>query len=138
MIEVGRTVVIVLVVMLFAIIVGCCCHFSSLKRREELAARRRSQRQTVLQPAGNGNGNQNNRTSPVYIFRLQGARTSNSTVIAREHRSNPFEGHANRGHAESLQSPDTIVVSGPPSYSCLAASNEPPPPSYEEVVRAST
>ena len=131
--DVVKTVVIVLVVIV-AILVGFCCHFASLKRREEeLAARRTAQHQAVLPPAGNENQND---ASPVYIFRLQGATgSSNSAVTARE-QSNPVE---DPGVPEgSPQSPDPIADSGPPSYSCLAAPEEPPPPSYEEAVRAST
>ena len=120
-----KAIVIVLVVVI-AILFGFCCHFASLRRREE------EQNRTALQQTAvgtTGNTNQTS-TSAVYIFGLQGA-ASNSNARARGVVSNPIA-------AESVRSPDVIADSGPPPYSCLATSGEPlpPPPSYEEALRA--
>ena len=125
-----KAIVIVLVVVI-AILFGFCCHFASQKRRDEEEQNRRAMRQTA--PGNSENANQNN-TTPVFIIGLQGPTSSSNYAGARED-------HPNENlPGESPQGPDAIADSGPPPYSCLTASGEPvpPPPSYEEALRAST
>lgn len=130
MADIGQAFVIVLIVVV-AIVIGFCCHFASLKRRDqERAANLRASQQ-----AAGPTVNHNESTGPVYLFGLQGATgTSNSTGAAGG------ESHSAEDRAEVSvpTSPDAIADCGPPSYRCLAASDELPPPSYEEAMRAST
>lgn len=130
MADIGQAFVIVLIIVV-AIVIGFCCHFASLKRRDqERAANLRASQQ-----AAGPTANHNESTGPVYLFGLQGATgTSNSTGAAGG------ESHSAEDRAEASvpTSPDAIADCGPPSYRCLAASDELPPPSYEEAIRAST
>ena len=128
MADVVKAVIISAAVVL-AIFFGFCCHFLSRNRRdEELASRNsRATQQTVV-----GNTNQNN-MSPVYVIGLQGGR-SNAREAGLPGEDQPNENQ----HDERPQSPDPIADGGPPSYGSLTTSGEPPPPSYEEAVRAST
>lgn len=122
MVDVVKAVVICLVVAV-AILLGCCCHYASLKRREEEMALRNSR---TMQQTENTN--------------------QNTVPVPNREGSNPIEGQRQPIQTppeETPQSPDAIADSGPPSYSCLAASGDTqlpdlPPPSYDEAVRAST
>ena len=121
--------IIVCAVIVIAIFFGFCCHFVSRNRRdEELASRNsgvrnsRTMQQTVV-----GNTNQNN-TGPVYVIGLQGGGLNSN---ARQPGS-----HSSEDQPENQ--PDPIVDSGPPPYGWLTTSDEAPPPSYEDALRAST
>lgn len=128
-----KAVVIVLVI-LIALFFGFCCHFAS--RREE--AEHRARQQSALGTSGNTN---RNNTGPVFIIGLQGAASNSNARAAREAGSNPVEDQPNENPPDaSPQSPDPIADGGPPPYSCVTTSGEPlpPPPSYEDALRAST
>lgn len=134
MADVGQVLVIFLVLVV-AIVIGFCCHFASLKRREQ----ERAANLRVQQQAAGINANQTRGTSPVYVFGLQGAAgNSNSTAAAA--REEPTSQSAEDQVEESVpvlpMSPDAIADCGPPSYRCLAT-DELPPPSYEEALRLS-
>lgn len=136
MADVGQVLVIVLVLVV-AIVIGFCCHFASLKRREQ----ERAANLSVQQQAAGTHANQTRGTSPVYVFGLQGAAgNSNSTAAAAAAREEPTSHSAEDQVEESVpvfpMSPDAIVDCGPPSYRCLAT-DELPPPSYEEALRLS-
>jgi len=124
--------IVVCVVIIIALFFGFCCHFLSQRRRDEEFASRHAR---ATQQTAPGNTNQNN-MGPVYIVGLQGGRMNSNT---REDGSHSGEEQSNENETnETSQSPDPIADNGPPPYGCLATSDEAPPPSYEEALRAST
>lgn len=129
-----KAIIIVLVIAI-ALIFGFCCHFAS--RREDAEDRARQQ---AARAGTSGNTNRNN-TGPVFIFGLQGTASNSNAGAAREAETNPTEDQPNEIQPdENRQSPDPIADSGPPPYRCVTVPSDPlpPPPSYEEALRAST